>query len=155
MLNLFGKKEAAFHVVACVDGKCIPISEVKDPMFSEKMIGDGFAIIPSGDTIVSPIGGEVVSLFPTCHAVGIAYKGIKVLIHIGVDTVNLRGEGYTPLVKKGDQVKAGQPIMKLDLEKMNESGYDLTTMTIFTGGYDKPIKLSCYNEDVKAGEILI
>ena len=155
MLNLFKKKDNVFHVVACIDGKCIPISEVKDPVFAEKMIGDGFAIVPSGDTVVAPIGGEIVSLFPTGHAIGIAHKGIKVLIHIGIDTVNMEGEGFTPLIKKGDVVKAGQPIMKLDMDKLKASGYDLTTMTIFTSGYDKPVKLSCYNDDVKSGDILI
>ena len=155
MFNILRKKDDSFHVVACIDGKCVPISEVPHKVFSKKMLGDGFAIIPTGNVVVAPISGEIVSLFPTGHAIGIAYKGIKVLVHIGFDAIDLRGEGFMPMVQLGDTVKAGQPIMEIDLNKIKEAGHDLTTMTIFTGGYDKVVKLSNYNEDVKAGEILI
>lgn len=156
MFNFFKKKEEPFKVVACTDGKCIHISEVKDPVFGEKMMGDGFAIIPSSDTIVAPVSGSVEVVFPTGHAVGFkTSNGVEVLVHIGIDTVNLNGDGFKTLVKQGTKVKAGQPIVQIDSEKVKAAGYDLTTMTIFTAGYSTEVKLSCYNQDVKAGDTLI
>ena len=151
----FLKKEEPFKVVACADGKCINIIEVPDAVFSQKMMGDGFAIIPSKDTIVSPISGEVVTVFPTKHAIGLKSKDIEIIVHIGIDTVNLNGEGFTSLVRQGAKVKAGQPLVKLDLSSFEGKDINLTTMVVFTAGYDKEINLSCYNNDVKAGDILI
>ena len=156
MFGFFKKKEEPFQVVACVDGKCIPISEVKDEVFSQKMMGDGFAIIPTGDMIVSPVSGNIETIFPTKHALGIkTSNGVEIILHIGIDTVNLNGEGFTALVKENTKVQAGQPLIQIDAKFIQEKGYDLTTMTIFTAGYDKEIQLSCYNKEVKAKDILI
>lgn len=154
MFNFLKKEE--LKVVACVDGTCINIADVKDQVFSAKMMGDGFAIIPTDDTIVSPISGTIETVFPTNHAVGIKNRnGVEVLIHIGLDTVELNGEGFTGFVKEGTQVKAGQPLVKIERTKLEEKGYDLSTMIIFTAGFDGEVKLECYGKKVKAGDVLI
>lgn len=152
----FFKKEEPFKVVACVDGKCIALSEVKDDVFSQKMMGDGFAVIPSSDTIVSPVSGTIETIFPTKHALGIKAKdGIEIILHIGLDTVNLNGEGFTVLTKTYAKVKAGDELVRIDREFLLEKGYDLSTMVIFTAGYEKEIHLSKEGQQVKAGETLI
>lgn len=156
MFNFFKNKSELFRIVACVDGTCISVDKVKDEVFSQKLMGDGFAIIPSSNLIVSPSSGRVEVVFPTGHAIGIkTTNGVEVLVHIGIDTVNLNGEGFQTLVKQGSKVKAGQPIVKLDVELIKEKGYDLTTMTIFTAGYDKVIELPEFNQKVKANQLLI
>lgn len=153
MFSFFNKEP--FKVVACVSGKCIMLEEVNDQVFSTKMLGDGFAIIPSTSEFVSPVTGTIETVFPTKHAFGIKTKdGVEILVHIGLDTVNLKGEGFTSLIKAGDKVKAGQTVMKLDLSFFKQNSIDLTTMIIFTSGYDKEVTLTHYGE-VKANEILI
>ncbi len=156
MFGFFKKKDTPFRVAAYVDGKCIAITDVLDDVFSKKMMGDGFAIIPENDVIVSPIDGEIVTIFPTKHAIGLqSANGVEIILHIGIDTVNLNGEGFQVLVKDKAKVKIGQPIVKIDKDFIKEKGYDLTTMLVFTNGYDKEINLSYFNEDVKAGQVLI
>lgn len=156
MFNFFKKKDESFKVAACVNGKCIRIENVKDEVFSKKMMGDGFAIIPDGDTIVSPISGTIITVFPTGHAIGIqSANGVEIILHIGIDTVNLNGEGFQVLVKNNEKVKIGQPLVKINKEQIKEKGYDPTTMTIFTSGYDQEINLSCFDEYVEEGQIVI
>lgn len=152
----FLKKEEPFKVVACVDGKCINIADVPDQVFSQKMMGDGFAIVPSSDTIVSPVNGTIETIFPTKHALGIKAKDdIEIIVHIGIDTVNFNGEGFTSLVKQGSKVKAGQPLVKLDISTLKSKNANLVTMVIFTAGYDKVIVLDNFGKEVKAGDVLI
>ena len=102
MFGFLKKKE----VFLCpVDGKILPISEVNDPVFSQEMMGPGFAVVPTSKVVVVPMDGEVVTVFPTSHAFGIKSKnGIEMIIHIGIDTVELNGKGFKPLVKQGDVV---------------------------------------------------
>lgn len=116
-----------------IEGEIIPITEVEDQVFSQKMMGEGFAIIPDKGSVVSPVDGEIMSVFPTKHAVGIKSKqGYEVLIHIGLDTVNLKGEGFTVLVKDGDPVTKGQEILKFDLEKIRNSATSTASPIVFT-----------------------
>ena len=99
----------AMKLHACVSGKLIDISEVKDDMFSQKMMGDGIAIEPTGDTVVAPADAEVTMIMEeSLHAIGLRFaNGAEILIHIGIDTVKLNGEGFQALVKAGDKVKSG------------------------------------------------
>lgn len=151
----FFKKER-HEIVSPVKGICIRIEEVSDPVFSTKMMGDGFAIKPSGDTVVSPINGEIVLIPASKHAVGLKTKdGIEVLVHIGLDTVNLSGEGFTVLKQQGSKVKAGEELIHFDASMMEERGIDTVTMVVFTSGYNKEINLNCYGKEVEAGEVLI
>lgn len=138
MFNFFKKEE--FKVVSPVDGTLVPIEEVPDPTFSMKLMGDGFAVKPTSSTICAPISGNIVTMFPTGHAVGIKNKdGVECLVHIGLDTVNLNGKGFKILVSQGDKVKAGEPLVQMDKEAMEAEGYNLITMVILTAGYDKAI----------------
>lgn len=149
----FLKKEE-FKIVAPVSGKLIPLDKVEDQMFSQKLMGDGFAIHPEGNTIVAPISGVVETVFPTGHAVGIKTKdGMECIIHIGLETVELNGEGFQPLVKQKDKIKAGQPIVKIDKEFIQSEGYPLTTMVVFPAGCSYEFNLG--EKDVQTGEKLL
>lgn len=149
----FLKKEE-FKIVAVIDGELISISDVPDQMFSEKLMGDGYAIIPSGREVVAPIAGVVESVFPTGHAVGIRSKsGVECIIHVGLDTVELNGEGFCAQVKQGDKVKAGDSIILFDKELLEEKGYNQTVMVVFPSGYDHEFDVTQRN--VKAKEELV
>ena len=115
MFNFFKKKNKGLEVVAVVDGDIMPITDVKDDVFSTKMLGDGFAIKPKDSHIYAPVDGTITTLFPTKHAIGIkTEKGLDIVIHLGLDTVELEGAPFTVDVKQGDQVKTGQPLATMD-----------------------------------------
>ncbi|GGI14620.1 glucose-specific PTS transporter subunit IIBC [Gottfriedia solisilvae] len=121
------------EIINPIEGEIIPITEVPDQVFSGKMMGDGFAIIPSEGTVVSPVDGEIVNVFPTKHAIGILSKGGKeILIHIGIDTVKLNGEGFEVLVAQGDKVTKGQQLVKVDLHFIRENAPSTITPVVFT-----------------------
>lgn len=133
------KKEAAVTnsddntFVAPIDGKILPITEVPDEVFSQKMMGDGFAIEPANGEVVSPVNGVITTVFPTKHAIGItADNGTELLIHFGIDTVNLKGEGLDALVEQGAKVKAGQPILKVNLAEVKGKVPSVITPVVFT-----------------------
>ncbi|WP_059103642.1 PTS sugar transporter subunit IIA [Shouchella shacheensis] len=137
--KLFGKKEETNQkpeeeqLVAPVSGKLVPIEEVPDPTFGEKMIGDGFAIEPKDGHVVAPIAGEIVQFFPTKHAFGIkSAGGAEVLVHIGLETVGMNGEGFTAHVKEGDNVKAGEKIVDFDLALVKEKAAHTVTPVVIT-----------------------
>lgn len=130
---MFGFKKAS-QVVAPVEGTIIPLSEVPDPVFAQGMLGEGFAVETAGDIVRSPVDGEIIVLFPTAHAFAVRTpKGEEVLVHIGVDTVSLKGEGFHALAAQGDQVKAGTPVVQLtDLEALAEKVPSLVTIVVST-----------------------
>ncbi|TSB46580.1 PTS sugar transporter subunit IIA [Alkalicoccobacillus porphyridii] len=108
-------------IVAAANGELVSIEDVPDPTFSQKMIGDGAAIKPIDGKVVSPVEGEILQVFPTKHAIGIRTAGgAEVLIHIGLETVNMDGEGFTAHVKEGDHVKIGDALVDYDLELVQE-----------------------------------
>ena len=114
-----------------IEGDVISIKEVNDPTFAEEMLGKGIAIIPSKGRVVAPVDGEVTILFETKHAVSITSdQGVEMLIHIGLDTVKLKGEAFTSHVKAGDKVKAGDLLIEFDIEKIKEVGYDIVTPVV-------------------------
>ena len=135
VFGLFGRKQP-LKVVAPMKGEVKPITEVPDPVFAEKMMGDGFCVFPeilSAAQVVSPVDGEVVNLFPTGHAVGIRTSGgLEVLVHIGIDTVKLQGKGFRILVTEGAKVTAGQPLMEVDLTAIQRDVPSLATTVVFT-----------------------
>lgn len=120
-------------LVAVANGEVIAIEAVVDPVFSGKMMGDGFAVEPTDGTIVSPVNGTIKSVFPTKHAIGIETKeGVEVLVHMGIDTVSLEGKPFSVKVKEGDQVQAGQVLAQVDLEALQQADKKATMIVVFT-----------------------
>lgn len=127
------EKNNILKFVSPAKGKTIPLSEVPDPVFAQKMAGDGLAIIPEDDIIVAPVHGEISLIFGTKHAFAMTLEnGIELLIHIGLETVSLNGEGFEQLVEIGTKVKAGMPIIKVNKEFIKSKGCLLTTMILIT-----------------------
>jgi PTS system D-glucosamine-specific IIC component len=119
--------------VSPLKGDIKSITEVPDAVFSGKMMGDGFAIVPTEGVVVSPVDGKIVNFFPTKHALGIlADSGREILIHVGIDTVNLKGEGFEALVNEDDRVEKGQPLLKVDLEAIKDKVPSIMTPVVFT-----------------------
>lgn len=127
----FLKKE--FNLLAPVDGKSIDLSEVPDEVFSKRMAGDGIAIDATGSTFVAPADGVLTLVFNTNHAYALTLdSGAEILVHIGIDTVELKGEGFIRLKEQGKRVKAGEPIMKVDKQSIESKGYSLITPVLIT-----------------------
>lgn len=141
---------------APVKGKIVPLSQVNDATFSSGMLGKGVAILPEESTIVSPIIGEVVTIFETKHAIGLkSIDGVEVLIHIGLDTVNLKGKYFTPLIQPGETVTVGTPLVNVDFEQIKNDGYDIITPIIITNSELKKEVISTTNEITFAGEPIL
>ena len=122
---------------APVKGRVIPIEEVSDPTFAEKILGDGAAVIPETGLAVSPSDAVVETVFETNHAISLTTdSGAEILIHIGIDTVKLKGNHFKAMVKNGDKVKMGQPLIEFDIDKIKAEGYDTTTMLVVTNHND-------------------
>ncbi|MED4406743.1 PTS glucose transporter subunit IIA [Heyndrickxia coagulans] len=133
MFKLFSKKAVVEELVAPMSGKVVQIEDVPDEVFSRKMIGDGIAIEPDEGVVVSPVDGEIVQFFPTKHAVGLETKsGLEILIHIGMDTVALNGEGFEGFVQQGDRVKAGDKLVSFDLEQIRERAESIISPVVVT-----------------------
>lgn len=112
-------------------GTVMPLAEVSDPVFAEEVMGPGVGINPEEGKLYAPVDGEVVSVFPTGHAIGMrTMDGMEVLLHIGIDTVQLEGDGFHVFVKQGDHVKAGELLVEFDCAKIIEKGYQTTTMVL-------------------------
>ncbi|HIK16858.1 MAG TPA: phosphoenolpyruvate--protein phosphotransferase [Leptolyngbyaceae cyanobacterium M33_DOE_097] len=120
---------------APLSGYLLPIEQVPDPVFAQKMVGDGISIDPTSQTLVSPCDGEVIQLHPSQHAVTIkTAEGLEVLMHLGLDTVTLRGEGFTPRVKEGDRVRSGDPLIDFDADFVGTHARSLLTQIVITNG---------------------
>ena len=133
MFNFFKKKNKGLEVDAAVDGELIPITEVKDDVFSTKMLGDGYAIKPTSGEIHSPVEGDISTLFPTKHAIGIKTKeGLEILVHLGIDTVELNGAPFKMEIQKGDHVTPGQLLGTMDLKQVTDSGRDDSVIVVYT-----------------------
>ncbi len=140
-------------IVAPAEGELLNISEVPDPVFSQKMTGDGFAILPSNGTIASPVNGKVFNVFPSKHAIGIMSEaGKEILVHVGVNTVKLKGQGFNVLVAEGDDVMAGQPILEVDLEYVKANAPSIITPIIFSNLPEGAAVTLKKSGTVKAGE---
>ena len=121
--------------VAPANGEMIPIDKVEDDVFSQKMMGEGFAVVPENGEIASPVSGTIVSVFPTKHAIGIKTDDdIEVLLHMGIDTVDLGGEAFEIKVREGEKVKAGKVVATADLAKIQKAGKMTTMIVVFTNG---------------------
>lgn len=154
--KLFGvPEEKTFTLLAPLDGEAVPLSAVPDPTFAEELLGKGAAVIPTNGRVVSPVNGKVLGIFKTCHALTLQSEdGAEILIHIGIDTVKLGGEHYTPHVVKGDVVKAGDLLIEFDLEAVKAAGYNTITPVLVcnTEEYKEVVGAT---GTVRAGDTLI
>lgn len=151
-----GGQEEKKVILAPVSGKAIPMSQVADPTFSQEILGKGVAIVPDSGVFVAPASGEVTVMFETKHAVSIkADCGAEFIIHIGMDTVNLKGQYFEAFVAQGDRVKAGDKLVEVDLEKVKEAGYDVTTPIVICNTPSFPGMVCLSGMDVKALDPII
>lgn len=140
-------KKTNGKVYSPIEGEIIPISEVDDQVFASKMMGEGFAVLPSDGTIKAPISGIVKMIAPTKHAIGIvADDGMELLLHLGIDTVDLNGEPFTLTIKEGETLQQGQVIGTIDLNQIEVKGKDATVMVIITDSKEAISGLE-YNQD--------
>ena len=140
MFNFFKGKEKGNVLYAPCKGKVVPLTEVPDPTFSEKLLGDGFAVIPTEGKVYAPADSEVTMVFDTLHAITLtSSQGAEILIHIGLDTVTLKGAPFTAHVAAGDKVKKGDLLMDVDLDKIKEAGLNTITPVLIcnTDDYEK------------------
>ena len=154
-MRFFQNKKDKNVVLAPQTGKIIPIAEVPDPVFSGKVLGDGAGIVPSDNKVVAPVDGTVVQIADTLHAVCIqGDSGAEIIIHLGIDTVNLKGKGFTCHVKSGQHVSAGDLLMDMDIGFIKNAGYDVTTPCIITN-MDKVKNISAAVGNAEAGKTVI
>ncbi|MDM7883108.1 PTS glucose transporter subunit IIA [Staphylococcus borealis] len=149
--KLFGKGKEVnkeIEIYASLTGEYINIEDIPDPVFAQKMMGEGFGINPTEGEVVSPIEGKVDNVFPTKHAIGLkADNGLEILVHIGLDTVQLDGQGFEILVSSGDTVQVGDPLLKFDLEYIKNNAKDVISPIIITNSDQTE---SIHVNDVKA-----
>lgn len=139
-----------------LSGQVIPLSEVKDSAFASGLLGKGVAVIPSEGKVVSPFNGKVAALFPTLHAIGlVSDDGVELLIHIGMDTVQLEGKGFTARVEAGAAITAGQLLLEFDMEMIGAAGYSLETPVLISNCSNYLDVLAEKKEIVSCGEPLI
>lgn len=157
MFGFFKKKEdKGIVLTAPAKGKAVHLSEVSDPTFGEGMLGKGMAVIPAEGKFYSPVDGEVGMVFDTLHAVSLtSIDGVEILIHVGLDTVNLKGEGFEGHVKAGDQVKKGDLLLTVDLEAVKAAGYDIITPVVVCNTDDYADVKEITLGDVNPGDDMI
>ncbi len=132
MLKLF-KRKKYIEILSPMSGLIVSIEDVPDEVFSQKMVGDGIAIQPREGIVNSPCDGKIVQVFPTKHAIGIETDGgLQILIHIGIDTVELEGKGFKTFVDNGDIVKAGDKLVEVDLDYLKGNGKPIITPVVIT-----------------------
>lgn len=154
----FGKKKeesSKCELLAVMNGKSIDITTLPDPVFAEKVLGDGFAVDPADGTVVSPVSGRIIDVQDSHHAYGIQTEnGLEILVHIGINTVEMNGEGFTPFVKVGDKVKAGQKLCEADLNKIKEAGFPTFTIVLITN-IDEVSNINVNYTNTTAGETVV
>ncbi len=157
MFGLFKKKEDAKIILASpMKGKAVELTQVNDPTFSEGMLGKGMAVIPTDGKVYAPADGEISLVFDTLHAVSMTTEdGVELLIHVGLDTVMLKGEGYTSHVSTGDKVKKGDLLLSADLDAIKAAGYDVITPLIVCNTDDYADVEAVASDNVEVGADLV
>ena len=137
--KLFSKKSNGV-ICSPIDGKIVDVSEVPDSVFAGKMMGEGVAVIPEGNTVYSPINGYVVQIFKTKHAILLkSDDNLEIIIHIGLETVNLNGEGFEVLINEGEKVTIGKELIKVDFEFIKNKGINTIIPVVIVNHADKNI----------------
>ncbi|MEY8267202.1 PTS glucose transporter subunit IIA [Lachnospiraceae bacterium 64-25] len=147
------KRKKGTVISSPLKGECIPIKDVKDPTFAEEILGKGIAIIPAEGKVYAPADGVVSTVFPTGHAVGVTTPdGVEILIHVGMDTVELKGQFFKTVVEADQKVKRGDLLLEADMEEISNAGYDTVTPMIICNSSDFS-EITCKTEGmVEAGE---
>ena len=148
-------KRKTREVFSPVDGQVVEIESVDDEVFSTKMVGDGVAVIPMSDIFCSPIDGTISKIFSTNHAYSVkSDKDLEVMVHIGLETVALKGEGFERLANEGDDVKAGDPVIRVDLAYIKEHAKDIVTPVIVSDESDVN-EIEKKTKVVKCGDVIM
>lgn len=143
-------------VFAPLSGMLLPLEEVTDTAFAQKMLGDGLVVIPDDSLVLAPFDGSVVATVPSSHAIGlISPDGLECLIHVGINTVALQGQGFRLLVEQGQTVSKGMPLIELDLAFLRNAHQDLATPIVVTNGADWQIHSLCQHPRVTAGSDIL
>ncbi|MDO4778365.1 MAG: PTS glucose transporter subunit IIA [Tissierellia bacterium] len=150
-MGLFGTK---IKLLAPFTGKSLDITEVKDETFSQKFLGDGIAVDPKEEIVVAPASGKIIQVFKTKHAFLMTSQGLELLVHIGMNTVEMKGEGFEYFVNDGDMVEAGQKVAKINLDLIHKKGYNLETPIVITN-MDVVKKMDKNFGDVVAGKDVV
>lgn len=147
------KKDVKTKVHSPLNGEVISLESVPDPVFSQKMMGDGIGFIPTNGEVASPINGEVIQVFPTKHAIGmLADDGVELLIHLGLETVELNGEGFHIDVESGDKLQVNDKIGSFDLDFIEEKGKEIISVLVFSNLNEKEKEMNLFNlGEVEAG----
>lgn len=143
------------EVLAPISGNAVPLAEVPDEVFAQGMAGEGGAVVPSASgEAVAPVSGTLVKLFEGGHAFGIATEdGVELIVHLGLDTIEMRNGGFEKLATEGDRVEVGQPIVRFDLEEIRAAGYDPVTPVVVTNADEHPVS-GLKTGEVSAGDLL-
>ena len=148
-------KRSVISIQAPLSGEIVPIEEVPDVVFAEKIVGDGVAIMPSGDMMVAPCNGTIGKIFETNHAFSMeSDDGLELFVHFGMDTVNLKGEGFTRIAKEGQRVKTGEPIIGFDLALLKEKAPSVITPIVISN-MDEVKELNKMSGSVTKGESVV
>ena len=156
MFSFLKKKEEGLMVASPIKGKTVELSQVSDPTFGECMLGKGVAILPAEGKVYAPADGEISMMFETHHAVSmVTTEGIELLIHIGLETVALKGDGFEAHVQSGDQVKKGDLLLSMDLENIKAAGYDIISPIVVCNTDDYTDVQGIHSKQVSAGDQII
>lgn len=154
-MGLFSRRKKE-EFVSPMKGTLLPLDQVPDPVFSQRVMGDGFAVELSGGEVLAPMSGTIVTAFPTGHAFGIKTDDeMELLIHIGIDTVNLNGKGFEVQVREGDAVKQRDVLVKVDVDYVKEQGKSIVSPVVFTSGEKIELLKSGIVESGESGIIKI
>lgn len=156
MFDFLKKKDKGIEIGSPVKGKAVPISQVSDPTFGEEILGKGVAIQPEDGKIYAPADGTIEMLFDTKHAVSMTTtEGVELLVHIGLDTVALKGEHFTAHKGNGDAVKKGDLLISIDLEAVKAAGYDVITPMVVCNTSDYQTVEAVTGSDVNPGDTVL
>ena len=149
-------KKSKLQIFAPINGEIIPLDQVPDPVFSQKMLGEGMAIMPKQGSIHAPIEGTVILVSDTKHAIGLrSSDGTEILIHVGLETVSLKGKGFTVLVKAGDTVSVGQSLIEVDWEYIREHAKSIITPIVITNSAERTVKCEVAKEGIMGETVLM
>lgn len=149
-------KKKVTEIGSPMKGRCVSIKEVSDPTFSDEVLGQGVAVIPEDGRMYAPADGVITTVFPTGHAVGMTTEdGAEVLIHLGLDTVAMKGEGFDIKAAEGQKVQKGDLLIEADLEKIKAAGYDVITPIVICNSADYSSVAGIADRDVNPGDTVI